>query len=105
MIFNSPPTALWVILDWFKPSDGITIKVSNILRLLVITRKGIQLLIFLLVFLLYYVVDNAWKGTLKNTLQALPVAAYIRKKALNARKRIECTCTQMYNLNSGSEMR
>ena len=56
-----PPTALWVILGWFKTSAEITIKVwvPNILRLLFSVRKGIQLLKLLPVLLLYYGVDNA----------------------------------------------
>ena len=35
------------------------------------------------------------EGTPQSTSQALSVPAYVRKKALKPRKKIECTCAQM----------
>ena len=57
--------------------------------MLVSIRKGIQLLKFLPVLLLY--VDNGWGGTPQSTPQALSVLAYIRKKALKPGRKTECT--------------
>ena len=34
-------------------------------------------------------------GTPQSTLQVLSVPAYVRKKALNPRRKIECTCARM----------
>ena len=91
------PTALWVILGWFKASAGITVKVwvSNILWLLVSIRKSIQLLKFLPVLLFFYGVDTAWGSIPQSTLQVLSVPAYVRNKALNPQRKIECTHAQM----------
>ena len=63
--------------------------------MLVSVRQGIQLLKILPVLLLYYGVDNVWGGTPSSTSQALSVPAYIRKKALNPRIKIECTRARM----------
>ena len=47
------------------------------------------------VLFLYYVVDNAWERYTQSTSQALSVPAYVRKKAMNPGKKIECTRARM----------
>ena len=54
-----------------------------------------QLLKFLPVLLLYYVVGNVWERFTKSTSQALSATAYVRKKALNPGRKIECTHARM----------
>ena len=63
--------------------------------MLVSVRKGIQLLKFLPVLLLYFGVDNTWGGTSQSTSQTLSVPAYVREKALNPGRKIGCTRAQM----------
>ena len=91
------PFALWVILGWFKASAGITIKewLSNILWLLVSVRKSIQLLKFCQYYCFNMVLIMHGGDMAQSTSQTISKLAYVRKKAQNLGRKIECTYAQM----------
>ena len=63
--------------------------------MLVRVRNGIQLLKFLRQYYCFIVLTIHRGGTPQNTSQVLSVPAYVRKKALNPGRKIECTHARM----------
>ena len=86
-------TALWVILGWFNDNASIAVKVwlSKILWFLISVKKGIQLWNFCEYYCVIMVLTIHRGGTPQSTSQARSVPAYIKKKALNPGKKIECS--------------
>ena len=103
---KSAPLTCVSIPGWFKASAGITIRawVSNILRLLVSVRTGIQQLNFCQYYCFIMVLKMYGGGASRGTSQTILVPAYVRKHWTPEEKLKWWQNLLMYNLESGFTM-